>query len=268
MIPPRLTPQDTALFERWSTVCLQWADGPTHAQRLTKAIGITAQFIADHPDAYIACSGGKDSVALVDLVVATIGQPQIPVMHTWDEFSFPDMIEYLTGLCQMDRWRIGMDVVNVVGSQQILQDRAAIGQAWADDDYCSRSSVKSWFDCIANYAKGRPVLLGLRAEESSGRQKNRNLRGPVYQKADGQWVCCPIVDWHGIDVYAYLLMRRIPLHPVYHCVRLHERPDRVRLNGWLVGAHARKGAMIWLRAYYPSLHRRLVEILPDARTLV
>ena len=112
------------------------------------------------------------------------------------------------------------------------------------------------------------IMLGLRAEESRGRSANRASRGPLYRRACGQWTSTPIVDWSGLDVFAYLAARDIGLLPVYRCIGLDPRhaaaPWRVRKSWWLPGSHSSQGATAWLRHYWPSLHSQLCDWMPDA----
>lgn len=94
---------------------------------------------------------------------------------------------------------------------------------------------------------------------------NHKMRGTTYQLADGRWRSAPLIKWTGRDVYAYAFAHDVPLHPVYRCVRFHERdPSRVRKCMWLPGEFAATGAVVWLRAYYPSLYERLAAVMPDA----
>jgi hypothetical protein len=143
----------------------------------------------------------------------------------------------------------------------------------ADDDAHGRDAALSdlaFYPVVDAYreASGNPgVFLGLRAEESYGRLRNRTKRGPVYQKRNGEWVCQPLCDWSGLDVFAYLFSVGAPVLDVYRCCRMHESPAHIRKAWWYPGAHSQYGGMIWLKSYWPSLFRKLRCLVPDAARL-
>lgn len=266
MTEPRLTPEDRRIWDAWRRQALTHARTRRHLGRVESARREIERMAERRPDAYVAWSAGKDSTALVHLVRVECAVPG-RVMAVKDDLDFPGEEEYLRELA--DAWGVDLDILRPPFSLQAwLAEHAA--DIEADEDLHSRSAAFSkaaFYAVVRAYREsmGAPgVYLGLRAEESRGRALNRYQRGRTYQKADGEVVCQPLADWTGIDVYAYLLSRGIDLLPMYRCVRLHERPDRVRKSWWLPGASTRHGGMVWLRAYYPSLYRRLCELLPDA----
>lgn len=214
-------------------------------------------------DAYVAWSGGKDSTALTHIVSTEV--PGVRVMSIKDDLDFPGEETYIRDLA--DQWGVVLDILRPGRSlQELLHQMEVLG----DEDIHSRDAsfgMEAFYQIIAGYRaeRDRPeVYLGLRKEESYGRLMLRNTLGAKYTKADGEVVCQPLCDWRGIDVYAYLLSRDIPLLPLYQCVRLHDRPERVRKSWWVPGAAARKGGMVWLRTYYPSLYRRVREMCPTS----
>lgn len=266
MTEPFLTSDDRRIWDAWARQALAHARTLQHARRLDVARRLVAEMAAVAPDAYVAWSAGKDSTALVHLVCVECGVPA-RAMAVKDDLDFPGEEDYLRE--HAARWGVVLDVVRPPFSLQAWLAGHA-HELEADEDLHSRSAAFSqaaFYDVVAAYREraGTPgVYLGLRAEESRGRAMNRATHGTLYQKRDGERVCTPLADWRGIDVYAYLLSRSVDMLPVYRCVRFHERPDRVRKSWWLPGASTRHGGMVWLRAYYPSLYRRLCELLPDA----
>jgi 3'-phosphoadenosine 5'-phosphosulfate sulfotransferase (PAPS reductase)/FAD synthetase len=219
------------------------------------------------PDAFVAWSGGKDSTALAHLVRVDCGVPG-RVVSIKDDLDFPGEVEYVTRLAL--RWGLDMKIVSPPFSlQQWLLDHPEVG---ALDDHWSRGAALSragFYPLVdALNANRSGVYLGLRTEESHGRKMNRARRGEIYEQASGQVVCQPLCDWRGLDVFAYLAENGVePLH-VYRCVRFHRDPARVRKSWWLPCSAGRDvSGATWLRTYYPSLHRRLCELMPDARRL-
>lgn len=263
---PILLPEDHRIWNVWKRGALAHAKTQLHRRRLERARGIVLDMAERCPNAYVGWSGGKDSTALTHLVAVECGV-QAHAMSVKDDLDYPGEEDYIQGLA--DAWGIRLDIVRPPMSLQAwLADHRH--ELSAMEDVHSRSSEfsrKAFYEPIRMYAEvlGLPgVYLGLRAEESHGRRMNRATHGSLYSKADGETVCTPLADWKGIDIYAYLLSREIAPLPVYRCVRLHDSPDRIRKSWWLPGSHSRKGGMVWLRLYYPSIFARLCELLPDA----
>lgn len=268
MTEPLLTEEDRRIWNMWEMVCRRYARTDRHKRAVDKAMQVVREVVERAPRAYVACSGGKDSTALVALAAACGSSPR--VMSVKDDLDFPGEEEHVRGLCVA----LGLDV-DVLHPPYSLQDwlKRQGKHLPADEDFHGRGSVFSadaFYSVVDAYrrSQGSPgVYLGLRKDESYGRLMNRVTRGPIYEKADGEVVCQPLCDWTGMDVFAYLFEHDLPILPVYRCCRFHESPERIRKSWWLPGAHSRKGGMVWLKAYWPSLYGRLCEILPDASRL-
>lgn len=265
MDEPILKDEDRRIWQRWRKTCLRWSESRAHKRRVLRAAEAVDRMRRRAPDAYVGWSGGKDSTALAHLVTVTCGL-DATLMSIKDDFDFPGEVDYVERLA--DQWGADLDVLTPDFSlQQWVADRA--DELSALEDFHSRASEfsdRAFYSLIEAYRneRGRPgVYLGIRKHESAGRLGHRAAHGLVYQKKDGETVCQPIADWEGRDVYAYLFSRDIEIHPVYRCVRLHDHPSDVRKSWWLAGDHASRGATVWLRTYWPSLYRRLCEILPD-----
>lgn len=218
------------------------------------------------PDAYVAWSAGKDSTALAHLVANELGK--VGAMAIKDDLDYPGEVDYLQSLAP--RWGVDLDILKPNFSlQQYLSDHA--DEIDAGEDLHGRASAfaeRAFYSLIDTYRERMDapgVYLGMRADESDGRAKNFYKRGHIYTKKTGEVVCQPLATWVDRDVYAYVFAHDIPLLPVYRCVRLHDRPGRVRKSWWLPGSHSRHGATVWMKTYWPSLYRRLCELLPDTR---
>ena len=117
-------------------------------------------------------------------------------------------------------------------------------------------------------------FVGLRGEESRARAMYRRTWGPIHKSAkDGTWQVCPLLDWTGMDVFAYTIANEIPLHPFYQRVweRFHasEDPSRIRVDMAIMPeAIAAKGAMATIAWAYPAFWRRLVLARPELKRYV
>jgi len=264
MTEPRLTSEDESRWRVWCAQAETHAKLSIHRRLIERSLGIVCEMAARCPEAYVAWSAGKDSTALVHLVCVEAGIPA-RAMSIKDDLDFPGEEDYLRELAA--RFSIDLEIVRPSFSLQEWIKEHVLDPAGDMHSRNTELSQAAFYALVDAYRRerGMPgVYLGLRAEESRNRKRNRLWNGPIYRKQDGETVCQPLCDWRGIDVYAYLFARGIPLLPLYRCVRLHERPDRVRKSWWLPGADTARGGMIWLRTYYPSLFRKLCEILPGS----
>lgn len=82
-----------------------------------------------------------------------------------------------------------------------------------------RGPIETW---IRRNVKDPVVIncLGIRSEESSGRAKQKKLKRNISSNSKRTiWNWLPIKDWKEVEIYAYLEIREIPLHPVYKHLR-------------------------------------------------
>lgn len=215
----------------------------------------------------VSWSGGKDSTAMAHLVLSL--DPSVTLASEKDDLDYPGEESYVTELAA--RWSAKLEIIrpDVSPSQWISDnlDKIAIG-----DDFHSRAAGLSkacFYNVMERDNEKRDlVFLGLRAEESVHRLKNRAVNGLDYTRRSGLRICTPLGDWRGIDVFTYLVGHDIePLH-VYRCIGfMHQRePWRLRKSWWIPGDQGKYGGVAWIRRYYPSLFQRLLEWFPRARS--
>lgn len=266
---PRLTEQDEEIWSAWERRCRAHERTALFRGRLARAWNIIQRFLEAEPAAYVAWSAGKDSTALVCLVTEVIVGRTIRLrtkaMSVKDDLDFPGEEAYLKQIAE--QYNIDLDIVRPEQSLQTLLGRLD-GEIDPSEDFHSRVSEFSriaFYPLIEAYQKnhGRAVFLGLRGEESKGRKMNAWLRGPIYERKDGGRICQPLSCWSGLDVFAYLFSRDIPILNIYKCCRFHENPSFVRKSWWLPGSNTRHGGMVWLRTYWPELYNNLRQLLPD-----
>jgi len=266
MSEPVLSEEDLRKWGQWERLCVAHARTREYAREIGRAEQAIREMAARCPGAYVAVSGGKDSMALWHLVTQRCAIPA-GAMSVKDDLDYPGEREMVEATAAA--WGVPIDVLTPPSLLDWLREHGDTADA-SDDMHGRRADLadRFFYRLLDDYreARGTPgVYLGLRAEESKGRAANAYARGAIYQKATGEVVCQPIWHWSAIDVFTYLLEHEIPIHPVYRCCRDAEHPGRIRKSWWVPGAHSRKGGMVWLRTYWPSLYRRLCQILPDAR---
>ena len=224
MSEPILTDEDHRIWGLWRMVALSHSKTDRHKHKIDMAKKHVEAMMEVAPGAYIALSGGKDSSAMAVLIAEMGLRPR--VMSVKDDLDFSGEEEFVQSLCNM--LSLAVDVVRPPFSlQQWIADHGH--DMPADEDMHGRSaefSQAAFYGVIDAYREraGTPgVYLGLRKGESHGRMMNRATHGTVYQKKQtGEWVCQPLCDWTGLDVFAYLFAHDVPILDVYRCCRCHE----------------------------------------------
>lgn len=233
----------------------------TFRRRLARSIEIIKEFLDMDLCNRVMWSGGKDSTAMVHLAWAV--DPSIYAASEKDDMDFPGERAYVEYVAA--RYGFRLDVIEPDGSlwtaleeTDITEEIHARGTAFSDTFFYSLLERYHTEHAVEG------IMLGLRKEESRGRKMNTIMRGCIYQKSDGCWVCCPLADWEGKDVMAYLISRDIPILDVYFKTRFAGKPENIRKSWILPGAaSARRGQVAWLRYYYPALYARLYTTNPE-----
>ncbi len=269
MKEPILREEDLRAWDSWRRQALLHARSRSHLRMLNNAKRAVEKAVNLASRWAVMMSGGKDSTALTHLVCAEMGY-KFPIGSEKDDLDFPGEEEYVTEIAAM--CGAPLHILRPPFSAEGYL-RSIAGNLLPDGNLHSRAAKLSK-ECFYNVVEAfsadyEGIFLGLRAKESRGRRMNRICRGLVYQKKAGQWVAEPLGDWEGIDVYAYLLSRDIPMLPVYKCIALMHKDDpaQIRKSWYVPGDHAAQGGIAWLRRYYPSLFDKLNSIIPGADRL-
>jgi len=255
----------SAVTRDWRAQYRAWAQTVVHAKRVAAAVDIVERAAA-RGNLAIAMSWGKDSVAVADLVLGTLGR-RVPVYHLASAYALPggERVE------EHFRARTSVDVVPARRSaNEVIEWLREVGLGYER----SKSSVQA---AAAPKKSGGAVwceqhgcdvtVLGMRAEEARGRRENFRVRGAVYTKADGLTVACPIAWWESRDVWAYIVARDLPYHALYDLETHGLTRETLRNTGWLTTVGAERGRIAWLATHYPEQYRRLEAEFPRVRML-
>jgi phosphoadenosine phosphosulfate reductase len=118
-----------------------------------------------------------------------------------------------------------------------------------------RETDRRWYAAIKELESkaGERVIMGLRADESTGREMRCKTWGENTRKTSA-----PLAFWSTADVFGYLAVEGLPVHPAYACTG-GGRWDRLRLRVAEIGdTHGTGGGRReWEKAYYGEFLRRL-----------
>lgn len=232
-------------------------------------------------DGYLAFSGGKDSLVVLDL--ARQVDRNVPVVFFDSGLEFPETYTYLDELA--GRWNLNLQIVHAEPS---LLEILVHNGTW--DHHAPDRHVPDLHETlIANPARlahrtfGLGELWGVRGAESRGRRAayanalrcettscscrtdaTRKARhGGVIRRSDGTTAYGPIWDWHTDEVWTHIAARRLPINPVYDRLR-HLGADQhtLRISHVLDANHLESGRVVWLKRGWPDLYERLRGALP------
>jgi phosphoadenosine phosphosulfate reductase len=246
-------------------------------------------------DGYVAFSGGKDSLIVLD--IARAAEPNVPVAFFDSGFEFPETYRYLSEL--IGNWGLARQFHWISARQTTLEVLHATA-AW--DHHRSAPARRADLRDIlitepasrAHQAHGPGELWGVRAQESRGRaalyaqalraetaarcnpaccpggvRARRGSHGGVIRRTDGTVAYGPVWNWTADDVWAYIARRRLPVNPVYAKLRRLGAPEHfLRVSHMLDGGRLEHGRVTWLRRGWPSLFDELACVLPRIREYV
>ncbi len=210
----------------------------------------------------VSSSWGKDSCALVGLVSEVRGE-RFDTVHLRSPYELPgseSVLDWASGICNP----------HTIATSRTLGDYLA----WLSEhglgyerEITKNSGKALKVDELLTWVRERHYttqLLGMRAEESKARRMCFRVRGLTYP-AHGMLMSNPIGWWTARDVWAYLVSRGIPWHPLYDATTHGYTREQLRNAGWLSVAAHDDGRTAWLRAHYPEQWRQLAAAFPQVR---
>lgn len=234
---PRLTDRDREEWDRMERYDKALSTSRRMA-RLVEAAVAEIQLFTGTREGSVACSWGKDSLVTTHLAFSA-GCDWPVVFLKKDRYYNPDCLlvrdAWLARFPQTKYFEVHSPVntANVrwlapVGEHPSLASRKA------------RESVAEKF--------GAARLSGIRSEESPDRALSAAVHGTHTDVS-----CRPILRWGLLDVFAYLALHDLPVHPAYAMTTKTPRErDQIRVApiGGHIGGLSRKQ---WEDAYYGDI---------------
>ena len=221
------------------------------AARVERARNNVRRFFDRCERPYVAFSGGKDSTAMLGLL-AEMDLTSIPVFTQADDLDWPEKRDF----CGRVIAQLGF------GDYTYAESRVS-ALAQLTNLECGDGVIRGTFShVVTEYVRAREregVLMGLRSEESSGRRMNRACNGSVYRTKAGEWRCTPIVDWCGVDVFAFICSRGLPYFHIYDHDEM-QPSHEIRMSWMLNPSFVDRGAASFLHSHYPTHFARLARL--------
>lgn len=212
---------------------------PVFRRRLEAAHKIIRQGLATCERPFVACSFGKDSAVLLDLVrqhrpgieARFLRWPETELLGNYDEAA--------------DAWRARGANIAILDLSRATLDEA----------------VPDRWQRLNALAPADGSFVGLRAEESRVRKMRLGRDGPVaHVRSTGMWRICPLARWRTEDVAAYVVSRDLPTLEAYHRKGFEARTSsRVPRDQHSI----RREALFDLRQHNPAAWAQLAQLYPE-----
>lgn len=112
-------------------------------------------------------------------------------------------------------------------------------------------------------------IVGLRAEESSGRKYLRKYGTFHYSETEQIYKCKPILNWTGRQIWAYIMSENLPYLDWYDKMAKFEGGyERARYANWAGLFMKEEGRLSKLAITYPEYFRELAKEFPEIRRFI
>jgi len=230
----------------------------TFSEKLEASRRLVKSALDEHSRPVVACSFGKDSMAVLHLVRQV--RPDVPVLWNNTSLEYPETYTFKN---QIERdWGL-----------TIIEAKPAKSFWWVVEHYgfplFSRKGHADASKACCRYLKEYPVekvlrqhkfdlyFTGLRSSESRRRYFSAQKFGPYFHSRRlDYWKCHPLQDWTDDDVWRYHRRFRLPSNPLYRKAGV--EGFEVRTACWACTISIRHGKIEFLRRNYPKLWGHLL----------
>lgn len=242
---------------------------------------------------YVAFSGGKDSLVVLDLVRQV--DPAAPVVWFDSGLDFPEVPLYIEQLAH--QWQLNLSIITaeptalqIIVDSGIWDHDARQGEALDLGEALIDRPARA-----AHLQEGPGELWGVRSAESRARKMmyaravtreiasschgccpsgeraraHYEAHGGLVRRQDGTVAFGPIWDWSTEQVWDYIAARDLPVNPVYDRLKsFGAPPEALRVSTLLSDTGLQHGRITWLRRGWPDLFEELAGQLPRLREFV
>lgn len=152
---------------------------------------------AEHDDVLVAYSGGKDSLAVIDLCSRVFRH-----LHAFVMVLVPGM-RCVAVMIEYARERWGVDVAEYVHPEAVIGLRNTI--------FCPPTDRLDEKLTTQDVYQAAALDCGARLVATGQRRADYMFRAANAKKAQAIQTVCPIIGWNKFDVKAYLKAQRIPI---------------------------------------------------------
>ena len=242
---------------------------PGHKRKVEQALRIIRRALFMSGNWMISYSSGKDSTVLLDLL-ARAGWRGVGFHAVCSEYEDPPENQRQTAKAN-EMYDVDIHNIHCYGEYDAWREAGHFfcEPVTAEEKCVARKANSDFKKAAASFMEEHSVsniFMGLTKDESRARQITLNKRGPLYQtKSRDGWTCCPLANWSGSDIWAYIVSHDLPYLSVYDCPHFNRERIRNELTVMYCPAIVAHGELLQYRLAYPELFARLCREFPEVR---
>lgn len=204
---------------------------------------------------YVAFSGGKDSVVVLDLVQRALPHNNFKVLFGDTGMEFPDTYTAVAMIAEQCKEK-GIEFVRAKShyspeeSWRIFGPPATVTR-WCCGVHKTAPQVLALRELIGKPNFTGMAFIGVRASESISRNEYDYVS--LGEKHKGQYSCNPILEWNSAELYIYIFAENLYLNEAYK--------KGNRRAGCLVCPRAAERNDYIARAWYPEEFDSLIDVV-------
>ncbi len=254
---------DTEKYRLWSKLSV-------YRRHVEQAKNIIAEALNEIPGTWaLSYSGGKDSTALLGLLLSAGWRG--PLFH----FYYAETPTANTDLAKQmaEKYGLELHLLPVAGAFDVFCEvgHFFVHPTTPEEKAATNKMLAGYKKAVNEYVASQGwtgQFLGLRKAESRVRRMTLSRKGMIYQTSDrSTWTACPLANWTGEDVWAYILTNNLPYLESY---ALGDDPERERSETTWLAAESlwRHGMAARLKKERPDEFYRLAAMWPEIKQYV
>ena len=173
--------------------------------KISKSLSIIKNSLQEYSETFFACSFGKDSIVVLDLLLRT--HPKIKVVCIDTSYEFPETLSFANKVVKekslVFEWvRPSKEEVSEIekkyGDEQVINEQYKCCEMKipAIKSFLNNNNYDAW-------------ITGLRRDETPFRKNMTHVEKGTVTKIN------PILDWTEKDVWEYINNNSLEVHPLY-----------------------------------------------------
>lgn len=245
---------------------------PTFRRKVENSMRLISEALEKEGEWVLSFSGGKDSTVLADLL-SRCGWKGSGIYFWYSEFENPEENTNQVAWANQN-YSYCIKKIKCYGSYDAWEETGHFFICpQTKEEKCAAKKCSSGFkNASKEFMKSngcKNIFMGLCKEESRARQINLNMRGNTYFVASrGGYTCCPLSNWSGADIWAYIVSHDLPYLSIYDLAFWPRERIRNELTVLYCSDLILRGEFAQYRMAYPDLFAKLQKKFPEVKGYV